>query len=241
MAITRRNVLASATAAVLAVGVGGIAEALRPRPAEASIAMGTQNISLPGMVLKLGDYQARVPAGFVAQGGTDAIATANDPELAATLPHTWQLISSDTAAPLVITLVATPYTADELGDDFIERLNNADDIVTEAALLLDYLTLDASFTDTDPIYLDFLPYQDGEVNFNLLFFTDLQPRQVTAAAFLPGTGEAPTPTILTAIFQKEQLGLLLPAVDQLFGSLEPVQPETERLIETLEEYRRSRR
>lgn len=128
-----------------------------------------------------------------------------------------------------------------MNTEYIERLNDAEDIVTEAALLLDCLATDAPLADDDPIYLDFLPYQDRDPAFNLLFFSGLQPGQVTAAAFLPGTGEAACPTVLTAIFQSQKLELLLPAVDQLFVSLEPAQPETERLIEVLEAYRESRR
>ncbi len=89
--------------------------------------------------------------------------------------------------------------------------------------------------------MGFLPYQDREPAFNLLFFSGLQPRQITAAALLPGSDEAADPTVLTAIFQSQKLELLLPAIDQLFGSLEPAQPETERLIGALEAYRESRR
>lgn len=171
----------------------------------------------------------------------DALATSDDPDLAATLPRTWQLVCTDESVQSVITLVATPYVADELNTEYIERLNGAEDIVTEAALLLDCLAADAPSADNDPIYLDFLSYQNGDTAFNLLFFSGLQPGQVTAAAFLPGTGEAACPTVLTAIFQSQKLELLLPAVDQLFVSLGPAQPETERLIEVLEAYRESRR
>ena len=249
MAVTRRNVLAGTATAALALGLGGVAAALAPRPAEASIVMGAREMALPGMPIDLGAYQARVPAGFIAQDTETNIPVADDDaELAAALPRTWQLVCTDESMQTVVTLVATPYLAGELDDADIERLNGTEDIVSEAALLLDCLNPDGALTGIDPIYLGVLPYQNNEMAFNLLFFSGLQPRQVTAAAFLPATGEATGettdettgPTVLTAIFSSQKLELLLPAIDELFGSLEPARPETERLIETLDNYQKSR-
>ena len=205
MAITRRSVLVGTAATILTAGLGGIASILAARPAEAAIIGGAAELALPGMLLDLGDYQARVPTGYIAQMGIDALATSDDPDLAATLPRTWQLVCTDESVQSVVTLAATPYVAGELNAEDIERLNGAEDIATEAALLLDCLTADAPLADGDPIYLDFLPYQNGDTAFNLLFFSGLQPGQVTAAAFLPGTDEAVCPTVLTATFDLDAI------------------------------------
>lgn len=240
MAVTRRRVLASTAAAAFAVGLGGIAGVLAPRSAEAAITV--QESALPGAPLNLGAYQVRVPAGFIASGDAGVLTTDVDPELAATLPRTWQLTRIDTTLPLFITLVATPYVAGELDTEAIEDLNATEDPEAAMGPLLGCLeATTAALPSSDPTYLGFLPYQDRDPAFNLLFFSGLQPRQVTAAALLPGADEAAGPTVLTAIFQSQKLELLLPAIDQLFGSLEPAQPETERLIEALEAYRESRR
>ena len=239
MAVTRRRVLASAAAAALTVGLGGIAGVLPPHSAEAAIV--PQMTMLPGTPLDLGDYQTLVPADFTTHADTVIPATDTDPEFAATLPRTWQLICTNESLPLIITLVATPYLAGELDAETIARLNAAEGPEPAIGTLLDCLeATTAASPSSDPIYLGFLPYQDRDSAFNLLFFSGLKPEQVTAVALLPGIDEAPSPTVLTAIFASQNLELLLPTIDQLFGALEPVQPEAERLAEVLEAYRTSR-
>ncbi len=191
---------------------------------------------IPGSAMDLGAYQATVPDDFVAHRTGQTI-PGMDPEIARTLPRSWQLVSTDDM-PLVLTLVSTPYLDNQLDVDDIKRINQADDPQSEANALLGLIK--DSFPSDNPTYIGFLPYRENGLEFNLLFFTGLQPDRVTATAILPGTDEFSEPSILTVVFSSQVVEQELPVIDALFASLAPAQTEAEHAAQALADYKEQR-
>ncbi len=239
--MTLRRTLPAAAASLVLAGLlcwGGALPGTVP-VAQADTAFSGQLSGLamiPGSAMDLGAYQATVPDNFVAHR-TGQTMPDMDPEIARTLPHTWQLISTDDI-PLVLTLVSTPYLDNQLDTDDIKRINQADDPRPEADALLDLIK--DSFPGDNPTCIGFLPYREDGLEFNLLFFTGLQPERVTATAILPGTETSPEPSILTAVFSSQAVEQVLPAIDGLFGSVAIAQTEAEHAAQALADYKEQR-
>ena len=125
-------------------------------------------------------------------------------------------------------------------------LNDTDGPEEGLSDLLEHLTgtLDV---DTDggndgerPTYLGFLPHQNNEATFNLVFLGDCYEGRIVAVATLPPHEGTPFVTLVTAIIPSQDFEGLLPAVDQLFASVAPAQSETDRAAEALASYKEQR-
>lgn len=236
--MTFRRALPAAAATLALAGAlcwgGALLGAVPTTQAETASSIQPLGLALiPGSAIDLGAYQATVPDDFIAPR-TGQTMPDMDPEVARTLPRSWQLVGIDDI-PLVFTLALTPCLDSQLDVDDIKRINQAGDPRSEANALLGLIK--GAFPSDNPTYIGFLPYRENGPEFNLLFFTGLQPEMVTAAAILPDTEKSPEPSILTVVFSNQAIEQMLPVIDKLFGSVAIAQTEAEHAAQALADYK----
>lgn len=234
-----------------------------PQPAQAGIIGGVSQTVPWGQPINLGAWEATVPAPFTASQGASAMVTPIEGDSGnATVQETqdlarvWSLTnflelealsaSALASGPMPTSFVLDARPCPEITSATAAALNDTDGPEEGLSDLLEHLTgtLDV---DTDggndgerPTYLGFLPYQNNEAAFTLVFLGDCYEGRIVAVATLPPREGTPFVTLVTAIIPSQDFEGLLPAVDQLFASVVPAQSETDRAAEVLASYKEQR-
>ncbi len=238
-----------------------------PQPVGAQVVGGVSQTVAWGQPISLGAWEATVPTPFIASQGASATVTPVENDTDETtvqevqdLTRVWSLsnyleLETPSAGTLASGLMSAFFTLDAMPCPEIEPataalLNGTDGPEGGLDGLLAYLTggqnagtgggTNGSTDREQPTYLGFLPYQDNEAAFNLVFLDGCYEGRIMAVAALPPNEGTSFVTLVTAIIPSQGFEELLPSVDQLFASVVPAQSETDRAAEALASYKEQR-
>lgn len=258
--MTRSHTLPVVALSVALAGAcwGGVLLAA-PQPVEAQVVGGVSQTVAWGQPINLGAWEATVPAPFIASQGESAVVTSVEggPDEATVqevqdLTRVWGLseLEALSAGAPTSRLMPTSFVLDampcpEIDSATAALLNSADGPEGGLDDLLKYLTggQDTNVGGGDgeqPTYLGFLPYQNNEAAFNLVFLGSCYEGRIVAVAALPPNEGTSFVTLATAIIPSQEFEGLLPTVDQLFASVAPAQPEADRAADALASYKEQR-